>query len=105
QLPDVSFTDATVTPADAGGPLLNVGGEVVGVLLGANREPGVALAIDGLQPAVEEIIQAGELRVPSLGVQALTVTSADVALGGGTVGARIESAEPGGPAQPAGLKA
>ena len=54
---------------------------------------------------MEEIIQAGSLTVPSLGVQALTVTSADVALSGGTMGAKLESVEPGGPAQQAGLKA
>jgi putative serine protease PepD len=105
QLPDVIYTDANVAPADSGGPLLNVGGQVVGVLVGANREPDVALAVDGLQSAVEEIIQAGELRVPSLGAQTATVTSADVELAGGTMGAKIESVEPGGPAQQAGLKA
>jgi putative serine protease PepD len=104
QLPDVIYTDAAVAAADSGAPLLNVGGQVVGVLILANREPDVALAVDGLQAAVEEIIQAGQLTVPSLGAQTLAVTSADVELGGGTVGARIESVEPGGPAQQAGLK-
>jgi S1-C subfamily serine protease len=105
QLPDVIYTDAVVTAAGSGGPLLNVAGEVVGVLIAASREPDVALAVDGLQSAVEEIIQAGQLRVPSLGAQTLSVTSSDVALSGGTIGAKIESVETGGPAQLAGLKA
>jgi S1-C subfamily serine protease len=105
QLPDVIYTDAAVAPSDSGGPLLNVGGQVVGVLIMANRQPDVAVAVDGLQAAVEEIIQAGQLTVPSLGAQAVTVTSADVELAGGTMGAKIESVQPGGPAQQAGLKA
>jgi putative serine protease PepD len=105
QLPDVIYTDAVVAVADSGGPLLNVGGEVIGVLIAATREPDVALAVDSLQTAVEEIIQAGALTVPSLGAQTVTVTSTEVALGGGTVGAKIESVEAGGPAQAAGLKA
>jgi putative serine protease PepD len=104
QLADVMYTDAVVAPADSGGPLLNVGGEVVGVLIAANRAPDVALAIDSMQSAVEEIIQAGALSVPSLGAQTVVVTTADVQLGGGTVGAKIASLTPGGPAQLAGLR-
>jgi putative serine protease PepD len=104
QLPDVIYTDAAVAPADLGGPLLNVGGQVVGVLAVANRAPNVALAVDDLQSAVEEIIQAGQLTVPSLGALAVTVTSGEVGLAGGTMGAKIEYVEPGGPAQQAGLK-
>jgi putative serine protease PepD len=104
QLPDVLYTDAAVAAADSGAPLLNVGGQVVGVVILADRQPDVAVAVDGMQAAVEEIIQAGQLTVPSLGAPTVRVTSADVELNGGTVGARIESVEPGGPAQQAGLK-
>src|SRR5207237_7448218 len=43
QLADVIYTDTAVAPTDAGGPLLNVGGQVVGGLVGANREPDVGL--------------------------------------------------------------
>jgi putative serine protease PepD len=105
QMPDLLYTDAALTATDSGGPLLNVGGQVVGVLLEAGRTPSLALGIDGLQAGVEEIVQTGELTVPSMGAQAVTVTSTDVALSGGRVGARIQSIEPGSPAQRAGLKA
>jgi len=104
QLADVIYTDTAVAPSDSGGPLLNVGGQVLGVLIGANQEPDVALAVDGMQSAVEEIIQTGELTVPSLGAQAVTVTSTAVELAGGTAGARIASLEAGGPAQQTGLR-
>ncbi|MBO0685153.1 MAG: trypsin-like peptidase domain-containing protein [Candidatus Dormibacteraeota bacterium] len=105
QMPDVIYTDAALSSSDVGGPLLNIGGQVVGVLMGSGQTPNMALGIDGLQAGVEEIIQTGQLMVPSLGAQTTTVTSRDVALSGGTVGARIQSDEAGGPAQRAGLKA
>jgi putative serine protease PepD len=105
QLTDLVQTDAAVEPSSAGGPLMNVGGQVIGVTMAVPGQPyGVALAASDIQPEVQQIVQTGQLLVPTLGAQALAVNAQDAALKGTTAGARLTSVTPGGPADRAGLK-
>jgi putative serine protease PepD len=107
QLAGVIETDAPITPVLNGGPLLNSGGQVVGVLTQgtAQQQPAsFALPANSLQADVQEILQNGRLLVPSLGVRSTEVTADQAALQGGVAGSKLTAITPGGPADRAGLK-
>jgi putative serine protease PepD len=107
QLSDVIQTDAVIDSSMSGGPLVSMGGQVVGVTVaGGSQSQPVALALpsSNLQPEVEQIEQTGQLVVSSLGVQVADVTAADATLRGGSAGARVTDVVAGGPAERAGLK-
>ena len=100
-------TDAAINPGNSGGPLLNAGGEVVGVnsaiatLAGRGEESGsiglgFSIPINQAKRIAEEIIATGTSTTPAIGV------SVDLRYAG--PGARIGSVEPGGPADEAGLQ-
>jgi S1-C subfamily serine protease len=108
QLSNAISTDATIDSGTSGGPLLNVGGQVVGLSVSAVRQAqplGVALPASDLQPEVEQIVQTGQLVVPTLDVQARDVGVAEAAVRGSAAGARITAVTAGGLADRAGLKA
>jgi putative serine protease PepD len=107
QLGNVIQTDASIDNAMSGGPLLNTGGQVVGVTMaGADQTQPVefALAAGDLQPEVEQIMQTGRLVVPSLGVDVVDVGSDEAAIKGIPAGARVTALTSGGPAERAGLR-
>lgn len=108
QLSNAISTDAAIDSGTSGGPLLNVGGQVVGLTVSAVREAqpiGLALPATDLQPEVEQIVQAGQLVVPTMDVQARDVAVDEAAVRGVAAGARITSVTPGGLAERAGLRA
>lgn len=104
--PDTLLTDAAVGDGDAGGPLLNVSGQVVGVMLPAAAGQGAAAAVSSndVQNEVEQIVQAGKLVVPGLGVKVRDLGPEDAAVRGTVAGALVTAVEPGSPAEAAGLK-
>jgi S1-C subfamily serine protease len=107
QVTDVIRTDSSVDPDISGGPLLNVGGQVVGVT-GAGTSGGqpvsYGLSASMIRPEVEQIVQSGQLVVPSLGVQTSELTPEETSLHGGTAGSQIVLVRAGEPADMAGLK-
>jgi S1-C subfamily serine protease len=109
QLGNVIQMDTTIDPSMSGGPLLNAGGQVVGVNMataGSQSQPAVfALASSDLQPVVEQVQQTGQLVVASLAAQVVTVSAADSTLRGATAGARVVDVAAGGPAERAGIRA
>lgn len=104
QYANVIHTNLVVDSSDSGGPLLNVGGQVVGVIVPRAEQPGFALAASDIQPEVEQVIHSGQLTVPGLGTRTTTVTAAGAGLAGGAAGARITELNQGGPAEGVGLK-
>jgi putative serine protease PepD len=107
QLANVIRTDAGIDPSMSGGPLLNTGGQVVGVTMaGVNQSQPVAFALSAgdLQPGIDQIVQTGQLIVPSLGAQVVDVSADEATLKGGPVGARVSGVASGGPAERAGLR-
>ncbi|MCY1144855.1 trypsin-like peptidase domain-containing protein [Actinoplanes sp. Pm04-4] len=102
-------TDAAVNQGNSGGPLVNAGGQVIGVnsvirsVGGTETEAGniglaFAIPINQAKRVAQDIIDHGKAR--------RTVIGAEVATGGtSTSGARLRSVEPSGPAGAAGLKA
>jgi S1-C subfamily serine protease len=107
QLTDLTATDNALDPALAGGPLLNVGGQVVGITMVASsggRTASFALAAAGLQPEVEQIVQSGQLQVASLGAEVTDVSPEVAALRGGTPGSLVTAVAAGSPADLAGIR-
>jgi S1-C subfamily serine protease len=107
QLGNVIQTDAGIDTSMSGGPLLNTGGQVVGVTMAAAEQiqpVDFALAASDLQPQVEQIMQTGRLVVPSLGAEVVEVGSDEAVIKGTPAGARVTAITSGGPAERAGLR-
>jgi S1-C subfamily serine protease len=108
---DVIQTDAALNPGNSGGPLVNSQGEVVGVNT-ATILPAqglcFAISINTAQFIASKLIRHGEVRRSYIGVQAQTATlNRSIARHyelKATTGALVLSAEPGSPAQKAGLQ-
>lgn len=105
---DTVQTDADITAAGSGGPVLNVGGQVVGIGFaspGGSGSPAFALSSNSVQPVVEQIVQTGQLVVADLGVATLDLSPEDAAVRGLPVGSLVLRVAPGSPAEQAGIRA
>ena len=110
-------TDAAINPGNSGGPLLDLSGQVIGVNSqiispsGASSGIGFAVSASTVRRVVPQLISNGEYLHPWLGVQLLSLTSANVnALREAGVGVPVDSgvlvleAVAGGPADKAGIQ-
>ncbi|HET9164928.1 MAG TPA: PDZ domain-containing protein, partial [Candidatus Angelobacter sp.] len=108
---DVIQTDAALNPGNSGGPLVNSRGEVVGVNT-ATILPAqglcFAISINTAQFIASKLIRFGRVRRSYIGVQAQTAALNKIIARHyelvTTTGALVLSAEPGSPAQKAGLQ-
>jgi putative serine protease PepD len=101
QLGDVFQTDVPFQPDMAGAPVVDLGGQVVGIVTPTEGAPGqdvYALSASDVQQEVEQVVQTGQLIVPTLGASTVEVTADQVALHGGVLGAQVTSIDAGGPA-------
>jgi S1-C subfamily serine protease len=108
---DVVQTDAALNPGNSGGPLVDSRGEVIGVntaIIPMAQGISFATAIDTAKWVVTQLLQHGRVRRGYLGL-----AGANVPLGRRAVrthelaldsAVRVESVEPGGPADRAGLE-
>jgi S1-C subfamily serine protease len=106
-------TDAAINPGNSGGPLLNSHGEVIGINTmiaqnGAEQNAGIgfAIPIDTAKAVLEDLQKYGHARRPSLGIRTLAI-GPDLAQQMGlpaSYGLLIESTQPGGAADRAGLR-
>jgi serine protease Do len=109
-LNDIIHTDAAINAGNSGGPLINMGGQVVGinVAIASNAENiGFAISTDMAIPVVQSLITEGKVVRPWLGVQLTTVTPTIQRYYNLSVnaGALITGVTTGGPASRAGLRA
>src|SRR5699024_8216449 len=77
-IPDAIQTDAAVNPGNSGGPLMNLGGEVLGVVnSGRRNSQNIAFAISAalVERVVPALIKTGEYHHAYLGVGLDPVTS------------------------------
>lgn len=110
-------TDAAINPGNSGGPLLDLSGRVIGVNSqiispsGASSGIGFAVSASTVGRVVPQLISSGKYAHPWLGVQLLSLTSANVsALKEAGVGVSVDSGVlvletvAGGPADKAGIQ-
>ena len=110
-------TDAAINPGNSGGPLLDLSGQVIGVNSqiispsGASSGIGFAVSASTVSRVVPQLISNGKYSHPWLGVQLLSLTTANVnALKEAGVGVPVDSgvlvleAVSGGPADKAGIR-
>lgn len=110
---DAIQTDAAINPGNSGGPLLNSRGEVIGInsmILtgGAEQSAGVgfAIPINSAKAVLNDLVQFGRVRRPSLGISGLLPIGPELADQMGLAadaGVLIQQVVPGGAADRAGL--
>jgi S1-C subfamily serine protease len=72
-------TDAAINPGNSGGPLLNSHGEVIGIntmiasASGGNSGVGFAIPINAAKRVINDLVQYGRVRRPTLGIRPLPV--------------------------------
>lgn len=107
ELSDTIQSTAVIGAGTAGGPLLNVGGQVVGIAMqsqppsGAN---GFGLNVADVQDDVQQILQTGQVVVSSLGASGADLSPELAMLSGLPVGSQVVSLDKEGPAASAGLQ-
>ncbi|MFN2505062.1 MAG: S1C family serine protease, partial [Acidimicrobiales bacterium] len=107
-------TDAAINPGNSGGPLVNAGGQVVGIntaVAGDAQNIGFAISIDRAKPVIEDMRSGGGGSSPAsstafLGLSGQTLDPAAAAQLGTptTSGVYVVQVEPGSPAERAGLR-
>jgi S1-C subfamily serine protease len=108
---DVIQTDAALNPGNSGGPLVNSGGEVIGVntaIIPFAQGICFATAIDTAKWVVEQLLRFGRVRRGYIGVAGATIPISRRAVRFHELpaesGVRVESVEAGGEARQAGIE-
>ncbi len=105
QFSDTIQTNAAIDDGTSGGPLLNVGSQVVGIAMESPTAlAGFGLNVADIQDVVQQILTTGQVVVASMGATTADVTLENSALNGLPEGAQVLTVEGGGPAEAAGLK-
>jgi putative serine protease PepD len=107
ELSDTILTTSVINAGTAGGPMLNVGGQVVGIAMqsqASTETNGFALNVADVQDDVQQILQTGQVVVASLGINTTDITAQAAALNGLPVGSQVITMDKGGPAAAAGLQ-
>jgi putative serine protease PepD len=103
QYSDTIQISATIDRGTAGGPLLNVGGQVIGIAMASSRG-GFGLAVADIIDDVQQIVSTGQVTVASIGATTTDLTPEVAALSGLPQGAQVVTLIKGGPAASAGLQ-
>ena len=106
QLSDTIVTDAVIDGGTSGGPLLNVGSQVVGIAIESpSTVSGFGLNVADIQDDVQQILTTGQVVVASLGATTSDMTPESAALNSLPEGSQVVSVDRVGAAAAAGLRA
>jgi S1-C subfamily serine protease len=108
ELSDTIQTSGTIDSGTAGGPLLNVGGQVVGIAMKSQPSTGgrgFGLNVADIQDDVQQILQSGQVTVASLGASSTEITPELATLNSLPAGSQLLAIDQGGPAALGGLQA
>src|SRR6202165_1212579 len=106
EISDTIQTSAAIGPGTVGGPLLNVGGQVVGVARqaqGTSGSSGFGLNVADIQDDGQQILSTGQVVVSSLNVTSTDLGQQAAALSGLPEGSQLVTVDKTGPAGAAGL--
>ena len=107
EISDTVQTSSVIGAGTAGGPLLNVGGQVVGVAMQSQSSvssAGFGLNVADIVDDVQQIMSTGQVVVASLGVTSTDLSQQAGALAGLPEGSQLITVEKGGAAAAAGLQ-
>ncbi|HEV2032963.1 MAG TPA: trypsin-like peptidase domain-containing protein [Candidatus Dormibacteraeota bacterium] len=107
EISDTIQTNAMIGPGMAGGPLLNVGGQVIGIAMqsqGPSGTSGFGLNVADVQDDVQQILSTGQLVVSSLGATGTDLSLEMASLSGLPEGNQLTALDSTGPAAAAGLQ-
>jgi putative serine protease PepD len=105
EVSDTIQTNAVIGPNTTGGPLLNVGGQVVGIAMqGSSGADGFALNVADIQDDIQEILANGQVVVASVGASSTDLGQQAAALAGLPEGSQLVTVDKVGPASSAGLQ-
>jgi putative serine protease PepD len=106
QYSDTIQISAAIDRGTAGGPLLNVGGQVIGIAMQSitSSRGGFGLAVADIIDDVQQIVSTGQVTVASIGATTTDLTPEVAALSGLPQGAQVVTLIKGGPAASAGLQ-
>ena len=103
-------TDASINPGNSGGPLLNLDGDLIGINTAIYQKAqgiGFAISINKAKRIVRELLRAGEVRLPWLGLKMQEMTETlktYFGLSKGSMGLLVSDVIKSGPAARAGLR-
>ncbi len=106
-LDDLIQTDAAINPGNSGGPLLNSGGQVIGVNVATTegaQNIGFAIPINSVKAIVNQFINTGTVVKPYLGVRYYFLDKDHAVTNNTVTGGFVEEVVAGSPADKAGIK-
>jgi putative serine protease PepD len=105
ELSDTILTSSGIEAGTAGGPLLNVGGQVIAIAMqSSGTSGGFGLNVADVQDDVQQILQTGQLVVSSLGATSSDISPELGLLNGLPPGSKLLTVDKAGSAAAAGLQ-
>jgi S1-C subfamily serine protease len=101
QYSDTIETNVSIDRGTTGGPLLNVGGQVIGIAMQSSNSAargGYGLSVADIQDNVQQIVQTGQVLVASMGTTNTDLAPEAAALSGLPGGSQVVTVDKNGPA-------
>lgn len=107
RLDNVIQTDAAINPGNSGGPLLNSGGQVIGVntaVAASGQNIAFTIPINVIKESLANFNETGQFNRPFIGVSYVMITPQSAQANDVPEGALVQDIVPGSPAEEAGIQ-